>query len=60
MKNTNEYDKHIEDNSQPQDGNESVINKTKEEEVLIKRLMSMNFTQNIIQYVIDIVTSCGW
>ena len=26
---------------------------------MIKRLMSMNFKQNVIQYVIDIVTSCG-
>ena len=43
MKNTNYYDKYKEDNSQNQDGNESVINKTKEEEALIKRLMSMDF-----------------
>ena len=59
MNNTNDYDEYKEDNLQHQDGNESVINKTKEEEALIKRLMSMNFKQNVIQYVIDIVTSCG-
>ena len=29
-KNTNDYEKYKEDNSQHQDGNESVINKTKE------------------------------
>ena len=44
---------------QHQDGNESVFNKTKEEEALIQRLMSVNFKQNFIQYVKDIVTSCG-
>ena len=58
MKNTTDDEKYKEDNSQHQDGNESVINKTKEEEALIKRLMSMNFKQNIIQYVIYIFTSC--
>ena len=45
---------------QHQDGDESVIEKNKEEEeALIKRLMSMNFKQNDVQYVIDIVTLCG-
>ena len=48
MKNTNDDDKYKEDNLQHQDGNESVINKTKEDEALIKRLMSMNFKQNVI------------
>ena len=33
--------------------------KKKEYEALIKRLMSMNFKQNSIQYVIGILTSCG-
>ena len=41
---------------QPQHGNESVINKTKEEETFIKQLMSMTFKQHVIPYVIDIVT----
>ena len=52
-------DNYKDDNLQHRDVNESFINKTKEEESLIKRLMSMNFKQNVIQYVIDIVTSCG-
>ena len=59
MKNTNDDDEYKEDDSQHKDGNETVINKTKEEESFIKRLMSMNFKQNFIEYVIDIVTSCG-
>ena len=59
MKKTNDDEKYKEDNSQHQHGNESVINTTKEEEAWIKRLMSMNFKQNIIQYVIYIVTLCG-
>ena len=57
-KNTNDDDKYKEENSQNQDGNESVANKTKEEEAFIKRLMYMNFKQNFILYVIDVVTSC--
>ena len=70
MKNTNDNDTYKEDTSQHQDGNESVdnpetsdtsrneiiINTTKEEEALIKRLMSMNFKHHVIQYVIYIVT----
>ena len=59
MKNTNDDDNYKDDNLQHRDVNESIINKTKEEEALIKRLMSMNFKQNVIQYVVDIVTSCG-
>ena len=58
MKNKNYDDKYKENNSQHQYGNASVFNKTKEEEALIKRLMYMNFKQNVIQSVIDIVTSC--
>ena len=37
MKNTNYDEKYKEDNFQHQDGNESVIKKTKEEEEFIKR-----------------------
>ena len=73
MKNTNDYDENKDETSQRQDSNEivdnpetidtsrneSVINTTKEEEALIKRLMSMNFKDRVMQYVIDIVTSCG-
>ena len=47
---TNDDDEDKEENSQHQDGNESLS--------MIKRLMSMNFKQNVI-FVIDIVTSCG-
>ena len=73
MKNTNYDNKYKYDVLKHQDGNEnvdnhetsdsscneSVINTTKEEEVLIKRLMYINFKHHIIQYVIYIVTSCG-
>ena len=59
MRNTNDDDEYKEENSQHQEGNESVINRTKEEKALIERLMSMNFKQNVIQYMIDIVTLCG-
>ena len=58
INNTYDYEEYKEDNSQHQDGNKTVINKTKEEEALIKRLMSMNFKQSFILYVIDIVTFC--
>ena len=58
-KKTNDNDEYNEDNLQHQDGNESVINKNKEDKALIKRLVSMNFKENAIQYVIDIVTLCG-
>ena len=72
-KNTNDDDKYKEDTSKHQYGNKSVdnpetsntlrneivINTTKEKEALIKRLMTMNFKLHVIQYVIDIVTSCG-
>ena len=56
--NTNDDDKYKKKNLQHQDGTESFINKTKEEKALTKRLMSMNFKQNFIQCVIDILTSC--
>ena len=59
MKNTNDDDEYKEENLQHQDSNESLINTTKEKDALVKRLMSMNFRKNVIQYVIDIVTSCG-
>ena len=59
MNKTNDDDKYKDNHSQHQDSNKSVINTTKEEKSLIKRLMSMNFKHHVIQYVIDIVTSCG-
>ena len=59
VKNTYDDDKYKEENSQHQHGNGNFINKTKEEEALIKCLMSMNFKQNAIQHVLGIVTSCG-
>ena len=58
MKNKNYDDEYKEDNSQHQHGNENIFNKTKEEEALIRRLMSMNIQQKVIQYVIGTVTSC--
>ena len=39
--------------------NEIVINTPKEVEAFIKRLISIHFKHHVIQYVIDIVTSCG-
>ena len=59
MNNKNSDDKYKEENLQHQHDNESVINKTKEEEASIKLLMSMNFQQKVINYVIGTVTSCG-
>ena len=73
MKNTNDYDKYKEDTLKYQDGkesvvnpeilntscNESVINITKETEALIEGLMSMDFKNHVIKYVININTSCG-
>ena len=57
MKNKNDYDEYKEENSQHQHSNESVINKTKEESALIIQLMSMNFQQKVIKYVIGTVSS---
>ena len=73
MKNTNDDDEYKEDTSKHQDSNErvdnpetsdtlsdeSVIKKTKEEEEFIKRFITMNLKLHLIQYVMDIVTSCG-
>ena len=56
MKNKNDNEEYKEENLQHQNGNGRVINKTKEEEAFIKRLMSMNFQQKFIQYVIGTVT----
>ena len=39
-------------------GNESVIKTTKEEEALIKRLITLNLKHHVMQYMIDIVTLC--
>ena len=70
---TNNDDKYKEETSKLQDGDESVdnyetsdnlrddsiIKTTKEEEVLIQQLMTMNFKYHVIQSVIDIVSLCG-
>ena len=45
MNNKKSDEKYKEENLQRQHSNEIVINKTREEEALIKRLMSMNFQQ---------------
>ena len=72
-KNINDDDKYKEGTSKLQDGNERVdnpetsdtlcdesfIRTTKEEESLIKRLMTVNLKYHVIQYVIDMVTLCG-
>ena len=42
MKNKNSDEKYKEENSKHQHGNEIAFNKTKEEEALMKRFMSMN------------------
>ena len=62
LKSTNKKnidDGYKEENLQHQHCNASVINKTKEEEVLIKKLMSVNFQKKVIHYVICTVTSCS-
>ena len=46
-------------NLQYHNSNESVINKTKEEEAFIERLISMNFPRKVIHCVIGNITSCG-
>ena len=72
-KKTNDDDEYKEDTSKHQDVNECVdnhetsdtlrnkidINTKKEEEPLIKRLMTMNFKPHVIQYVIYIISLCG-
>ena len=72
MKNTNDNEKYKKGTSKRQGGNESfdnpetadtsrnkiVINTTKEEESLIKRLMSINFKHHVIKYVMDVFTLC--
>ena len=59
MRNKIDDGEHKEENSQHQHGNESVINKIKEEEAFIRRFISMNFQQEVIKYVIGTITSCG-
>ena len=70
---TNNDDEYKEENSKLQDINEivdnsktldtlrddSTIKTTKEEEALIKLLMTLNFKYHVIQFVIDIVSLCG-
>ena len=58
MNNKNSDEKYKEKESQHQHAHESVINKIKEEEALIKLLISMSFQQKVIHYMIDIVTLC--
>ena len=59
MNNKNSDDKYKEERLQHQHAHESVINKIKEEEALIKLLISMSFQQKVIHYMIDTVTLCG-
>ena len=58
MNNKNSDDEYEQENMQHKHSNGSVINKNKEEETWIKRLMSMNFQRKVINYVIDTITSC--
>ena len=72
QKNTNDDDEYKEDNSKLQDGNEPVdipetsdtlhdyivIKTIKEEEALIKRLMTMNFKYHDIPSVVNVVAFC--
>ena len=58
INNKNIDDKYTYDNSQDNNSNESVINKTKEEEDLMDRLMSMNFPRKVINDVIGTINSC--
>ena len=55
-----QYGKKSVDNSETLDNlrDDSIINTSKEEEVLIQRLMTMNFEYHVIQSVIDIVSLC--
>ena len=71
--NTNNDEKYKEETEKLQDSNESVdnseisdtlcddsiINKTKEEEALLQKWMNMNFKYHLIQSLIDIVSLCG-
>ena len=59
INNKNIDGKYKEDNLQHHDSNESVINKTKEEEAFIKQLMSMNFSREVIHYLIGTIISFG-
>ena len=47
------------DNSPDNNSNGSVINKTKEEEAFMERLIQMSFPREVINYVIGTITSCG-
>ena len=47
------------ENSQDHNSNESVIDKTEEEEALIERLMSTNSPLEDVNYVIGNISSCG-
>ena len=46
------------ENLEDHNSNESVINKTKEEEAFIKMLMSMNFPLKVVNSVIGNISSC--
>ena len=47
------------DNFQALNSNESVINKTEEEEALIEILASMNYPTKVVNYVLGTISSCG-
>ena len=51
-------DKYKNENSAALKNDGSVTNKIEEEESLIERLMSMNFSPKVVNYVIDTISSC--
>ena len=58
MNNKDIDDKYKDEHSQYQNSNESVINKTKEEESLIECLMLMNLPSKVVNDVIGNISSC--
>ena len=51
-------DEYKDDNLQALNTNDSVINKTEAEEALVNRLMSINFSINVANYVIGYISLC--
>ena len=58
-KDENMDDEHKEDNLESPKSDESVIYKTESEEFLTDRLVSINVSIKVIQYVICNISSCG-
>ena len=56
--NEDKDDEYKDENSADLKNDESVINKTEEEEALIERLMSMNFQLKVVNYVMVAIILC--